>query len=185
MKLKSLLAPLGITLVIVGLVFLIAISPWIVIIIGSELQQNSPAPGIRHGEFPFKLVYEIGAEQIIVEDTLICEYAGIESGSNGKLYTWKQYLAGNHEEEHVLLWSDGERKLYFPVGSAYYFMGAADEYMYADTYDYHQFPRVFYDAPNSGIELASGAVTIEGLLEEHQIKLISWQCAPPIRNTFR
>jgi len=185
MKLKRLFVPLVIVSAIISVICVIVISPWVLIIIGSELQARPPVPEVQYGEFPFQLVYEIGEEQIIVEDTLICKYTGIESGSNGKIYKWRQYLASNHEEEHVLLWSEGEQKLYFPVGSADYFMGAADERMYANGYDYHQFPRVFYDAPNSGVELASGDVTIEGLLEEHQIKLISWQCAPPIRNTFK
>ena len=33
-------------------------------------------PEVKHGEFPFELVYEYKGEQITIKDTIVCDYEG-------------------------------------------------------------------------------------------------------------
>ena len=179
---RKLLSLLGIPLLLIFLVFVL---PWLVIGIGFQLLPNPPIPEIKQGEFPFKLVYELNGEQIIVEDTIICKYNGIAAGSNGKSLKWKKFLANNPKETDVLLKIEGERKIYYAVGDANYYLGAVEDDMYFKNYDSQQFSTVFYQEPNEVGGISSGGISENDLLEEYGIKLISWKPSPPITNTFK
>lgn len=50
--------------------------PWLLLIIGINSQPNPPQPTIKHGQFPFRLEYELNGQRKIIEDTLICEFDG-------------------------------------------------------------------------------------------------------------
>jgi hypothetical protein len=51
-------------------------------------------PKITHGEFPFHLVYEVDGKQYTINDTIICDYAGIGMDEGNGIYiNWKERLA--------------------------------------------------------------------------------------------
>lgn len=74
---KILLLGLGIPLLLVVAIASFLILPWLLIFIGIYLEPNPPSPMNKHGEFPFHLVYEVDDKQYTIDDTIICDYAGI------------------------------------------------------------------------------------------------------------
>lgn len=124
-----------ILLIILIVIIVLAILPFIFFGIGGGFGfyiaviqgltvSEPPPPQITYGEFPFALVYEINGEEKVIEDTLICEYAGVEwVGDFVESYRkWKtSFKSGN--ERIVLLNIDEKNILYFLPGSAGYYMG--------------------------------------------------------------
>ena len=54
---------------------------------------NPPKPEIKYGEFPFVFVYELDGEIKTIEDTIVCEYDGIQwTNSGNKKRKWKSHL---------------------------------------------------------------------------------------------
>lgn len=155
---------------------------------------NPSKPNITYAEFPFTLVYEINGEKKTVEDTLICEYNGVEINTGqGKIRKWRQKFASGNPK--ILLWVGenvkslegfsssimARQEIFFYPGPAWYYMGDGEKEL--------NFPGVafFEQAPgfsgNDGVEgyLFEG----EKLFERFGIKIISWECAPPIKNYFK
>ena len=64
---------------------------------------SPPVPEIKHGEFPFHLVYEIKGEQKEIVDTLICDYDGVAVTANGKIRRWKMSMASGSDTKEVFL----------------------------------------------------------------------------------
>ncbi|MCQ4936305.1 hypothetical protein [Anaerotignum propionicum] len=50
---------------------------WVTLYFGISSMPDPPVPKITHGEFPFRLEFEIDGKTVVVEDTLICEYDGV------------------------------------------------------------------------------------------------------------
>ena len=72
---------------------LMAIVLFVFIGVGHLLVPGPPRPAVRYGEFPFRVVYEVNGETLTIEDTVICEYAGVESrGIGTKIRTWTSRL---------------------------------------------------------------------------------------------
>jgi len=146
--------------------------------IGMLFTPNPPLPEIRYGEFPFKLVYETNGEEKIIEDTIICKYDGIGSGSNGKWRKWKSQLASGNKEV-ILLKIANKQYIYFLVGGPDYYMGdmptyATQKFIFPNAY--------IYDASQF---MKHRTINADELLSEYGIKLISWEPSPPIVNSFR
>jgi len=169
-----------ILLIIIGIIVVIVIGlitlPWIIIAIGFASLPNPPMPEIRYGEFPFRLVYELNGEQIVVEDTIICEFDGIGSNAAvGKHRKWKAHLA-NSGGESVLLVSDDTRKIYCYVGDAEYYM---DDETHPE--ERPLTPRIY------SVKLNKSDMSIlsqEEILDKYNIKLLSWDFTEPIVNSF-
>jgi len=72
--------------------------PWLFIFIGNQLEPNPPHPEITHGEFPFRLVYEINGQRQVIEDTLTCDFDlfGTDEG-RGKYRKVRERLASGNE----------------------------------------------------------------------------------------
>ena len=137
-------------------------------------------PKIRHGDFPLTLVYEINGEEKVIKDTLICTYNGVSWAGDFSLgwNSWKERLKSGNKGV-ILLRIDEERILYYPIlGSAYYFMG--DEAV-RDA-DYYRIARI--DIGEGG-HLATICVDAEELFSKYGIRIISWEIAPPIENSFK
>lgn len=162
--------------VIIAVVFFVAIFPWLMIYLGGLLQDKPLAPKITYGEFPFKLEYEIDGDVIFLEDRVICEYVGVGWNEGiGKYRKWESHLA-NTGEESILLLTDNTRKIYCFVGNSEYYMG--DE-----TYPEPRplTPRVYLVKSDSEDTVSFSQ---DELLEQYNIKLISWEFTQPIINSF-
>lgn len=150
--------------------------PWLISI---QSEPNPPHPEITYGEFPFRLEYEINGERKVIQDTIICEYDGIGSNiGQGKYRKWKQRLASGNENI-TLLKVDETKEIYYPDGGADYYMD--------DMGEYESFEPIFPNAAifeTDGRSTHSGIISAEELLKQYNIKLISWEVSPPIKNSF-
>lgn len=157
---------------ILGLLIL----PWALLFIGIALSPAPPRPEITYGEFPFRLEYEINDERHVIEDTLICKYGGI--GMNeavGKYHKWKEKLASGNKRVTLLKISDNQ-EIYYPIGSADYYMGAykgvKDESAIYNASLYTTFKKGY----------SAELIDAEELFNKYNIKIISFDHAQPIAN---
>jgi len=155
--------------------------PWTLIYIFGQLEPNPPRPSITYGEFPFRLEYQINGETKIIEDTLICKFDGYGWNEGiGKHRKWKESLASGNKEI-VLLKVNENKEIVFPPGNAQFFMGDLKE-------DYEEYNNDFTSAilvEKIGNGTQSGVIRAVHLDAEYNIKLISWDYAPPIKNNFK
>jgi hypothetical protein len=179
---------LGISL-LAGLAGVIAlfVLPWIVLSVGLWLQPNPPGPEIKNGKFPFELVYEINGEKTVVKDTILCEFDGfgVDEG-RGKYRKWKETLASGKED--IVLWRNNKGRtkqfLYYALPPASYLMGDGDKSDYDTDYNelYHNGTILFTgDSKDSSDE---SLIESKKLFTKYGIKIIAFEFAPPITNTF-
>ena len=139
-----------------------------------------PKPKIRYGEFPFTLVYELNGKEIVIEDVLICKYDGV--GYVGDFVfahnKWKQsFKSGNRWV--VLLEIDETTVIHYPTrDSASYYMGEGGGREISFSVD------AAIADPNTH-DVYTDRVCAEELLSEYGIRILSWEIALPITNTFR
>ena len=145
-----------------------------------------PQPTIRYGEFPFRLEYEINGRIVVVEDTIICKYKGIGvnwgSSNDGKFLKWEGYLASNKPISNYIsspsLFIDDVNQIYFFLGSSVYYLGA----------EYNDGPHTFaflFESSSSGKGGSTKFVSADELLDKYNIRIISFEPSPPIKNIFK
>ena len=143
---------------------------------------NPPKPKVTYGEFPFTFVYEINGVKKIITDTLICEYDGMDTygGIPNKRREWKySFKSGN--KILILLQLDGTNVIYYDIPTyPETQMGDGepwDGYVSKDAWHYNT-----KENPNY---IGRGySVSEEELLNKYAIRIISWEIAPPIENSF-
>ena len=177
-------------LITVG-VFLVVTFPWSIMAIVNFFTPGPPAPMTTYGEFPFRIVYEIGDERYVIDDTLICEYAGRnKEGYTGKELKWAgRLLSGekisqgylNYEEpvqgnewkygfkvmiiDHVATGYGYIGQLKIDIGSAQYYLG------YYALEDY---------APGRAYDGGKGFLDAETLLEKYDVRIIETAFSAPM-----
>ncbi len=166
-------------LLIFAVVVYFVVWPWAMIALGNSFLLNPPKPEITYAEFPFRLEYEINGERKIIEDTLICEYDGIGMDEGqGKYRKWKERLASG-KQKIILVKVDDTKEIYYPTGSARYYMG--------DMKEYESYKQSFPDAAfveKRGRITEDGIIPSDELFKKYKIKLISWDISKPIKNNF-
>lgn len=152
----------------------------------------SPAkPVIKYGEFPFRLVYELNGDQIVIEDTIICEYDGIGiDAGQGKFRKWKSHFLSSGDEVTYLgleLSRDDEKIFYMEVGDENYYMGDWEETRYEDqeTKDFENTIRMIPVEEWTVAGWICEILSEEELSEKYNINIIEWTHAPPIENKFK
>ena len=165
--------------------------PWVMMALGTTLMPNPPKPEITHGEFPFRLVYEINGEQKVVQDTLVCDYDGIGMNEGqGKYRKWKERLASGKEilillevSNPVSLGSSTKavkQEIYYSTGSVRYYMGDLEDYEgYAESFPNASLYEKYADGSSDDCR-----INADELYKKYHIKLISWDITKPIKNTF-
>lgn len=98
---KKIMIGCGISLGIFVLVIIIAITGLFLLLRGEE----QPPPQITTGEFPFVVEYEMNGETFVIEDTVVCEFAGYDFSAFtfNKPRTWDSYLKSRVEEKCVII----------------------------------------------------------------------------------
>ena len=139
---------------------------------------NPPKPEITYGEFPIILVYEVNGEENIIEDTLICEYDGVSHYGSPpiKERMWKHRF----KRGRLTLLQIGTTEIFYDVpGIAYSQMGDGPkkEYVSKDAY--------YNDTKENPNFVGRSYVGEEEVLEKYGIRIISWEIAPPIVNSFK
>ncbi len=99
-------------------------------------------PEIKHGEFPFSLIYEANGKRFEVNDTLICEYEGIGADESiGKYRKWKSYLQSGNK--YILLFKNEYIEIFFTPNINHWEAGA---FYMGDTEIYDSINDVFPNA---------------------------------------
>jgi hypothetical protein len=191
MKRKHIVLTIGIVLLSV----VIIIGGWYLFVISGavfSLMPNPPKPEITYGEFPISITVDINGEEKVVEDTVICEFDGVENlGSGGKRRKWKIYMKSTGERMVTLYdlrtsnefteWGTQVLELCFDPGNAEYFMGdigdSQREGSLGKWIDY------LYSTPEG--ETGYSAFDLDEAWEKYKIKIISWKISPPIQNSFK
>lgn len=152
-----------------------------------------PEPEIKHGEFPFRLEYEVNDKEYVIEDVLVCEFVGYRGHEAfHQVVEWKMHTKNKNRTDVVVLDltsttdldKNGNDILYF-----YYELGTSEYYM-DDTREWakhspQEFDCVYYWCMTPKGEKRSYSMTPEEAYEMHGIKYISFNIAPPIENTHR
>ena len=178
--------------VVLGIVAYFTVLPWVTIYLGISSLPNPPRPEVTYGEFPLRLEYEINGQRKVIQDTFICENDGVGMDEGqGKYRKWKGHLASGNErlillkvDKPISRRSDKKvvrQEIYYPTGSARYYMGDMKEY---ETYIRFLSDAYFFEEYEDG-KTSADIIYPEELLEEFNIKLISWTPSPPIKNSFR
>ena len=204
MNKKLILTIIVTTIIAVSAVFyaVVYISPWSIMYLYGQFCVPEPAePSITEESFPFTLDYELNGKKKVIEDTMICKYTGSEwyGTSDEKSRTWGMKLKSG--KDAVVLWEGknkrGEQqRIVWGVDPAY-FMGDGDDVKKYELPDKEYF---FYPGMteeeyyNTYIELetkeSDGLIDEESLgkrklLEKYGIKILNWECALPIENSFQ
>ena len=134
-------------------------------------------PLVQYGEFPFTLEYEVNGEKYICSDTIICEYMGdewhtsFENRSDDKLMLDGTSNLGEYMDKRIDF-------VFFDIGSPEYHMGLSSKGK----------PQDFEKVNFIGMHVSGVGVTdflsSETAYKKYGFRFISWECAPPIENSF-
>ena len=165
----------------VVIILLIIIGGWVFLYIGLLIGETPKKPVNIYGEFPFILTYEINGEIKVIQDIIVCTYDGIGlNEASGKYRKWSSVLkSGNNEI--ILLKINDTFEIYYNHGSAQYYMGDIEQLS-----DLSANPiGVRYKEKVKNIFNKDGSLDAETLWNTYAIRIISWECAPPIHNVFK
>lgn len=151
--------------------------PWVILYLGVALSPSPPKPEITYAEFPFSLEYEIDEQRFLVEDTLICMFDGVRINEMGKYTKWKERLASGNNR--VTLLEVDDKEIFYPVGSAEYYMGEINPDKYEHVFPNAKVKEIFLEG------YITRTVPADDLLSEYNLKLISWKYTQPIKNRFK
>ena len=151
--------------------------------------ENAPEPDvplITYGEFPFTAVYEVDGKEYTIEDIAICEYAGSRwnEGDGKKHRIWEMrfesgpYIALCPIDPSEFVGAD-EAYVALNVGySAGQLMGdTEDNPQISDAY-----PQVleYFESGTTSLSFPNE----DEVFDTYGIRIISFEIAPPIENTF-
>lgn len=183
--------------------FLLVISLLLVFCLTGCKERFDPAPQITEGEFPFVVEYEMNGERYLIEDTVVCKFAGYTSTNSFAIFgypswrVWDESVKSGKEGDFGILLMELEENtesvfvrgrinfeswVFIDYGSAEYYMGDSDK-------GYDKKPRIRYyekyydediEMPNSTFT----TLTNEQLEKYFGIKIIRFEFSEPIENTF-
>ena len=151
---------------------------------------NPPKPKITYGEFPFALTYELDGEIKTIEDTLICEYDGVEwTNSGSKERRWKYRFESGREEIILIDFSDKDEihELGYKMLNLYFFCGSPEYYM-GEIENFRRHPEdmknIHFHYQTKEGKIGGSAYTFDEAFEKYKVKIIAWKIAQPIENKF-
>ena len=162
-------------------------------------EPNPPKPEITYQEFPFNLVYEIDGEIFEINDAYVCEFDGFRysAGSGDKSRVWKVSLKSGNERTTLL--KTEEFEIFYSKINAYIYMDEPDYIVKSlgitleNSHPRLRFANDFEKRRMSVMDdQAKGiwhieypkSLTDEEAWEEYKLRIISWECPPPIENKF-
>ena len=143
-------------------------------------------PKIVYSEFDIKIVYSVDGDVKVIEDTLICEYKGIErltftfkfmTGVDS-IRIWDMRLASGNEDRRLILYQNDEYIIDYSLGVEEYFMG--DPQMAGEP----SF-RVFFLKPSGEVDYSLCYLPDEvDALREYGVEILECVLPEPVENTF-
>ncbi len=205
MNVKKILIKIVLIPIIVFL--LIFVCPWFALWFGLAIMPNPPKPVIKYGEFPYQLTYELDGEIITIEDVAICEFDGYKPRTEaGQGRKWKIYskseagtssLYNEQGEKTDALWitladlrdrnildDSGNEvlELYFYGGNGHYYM---DDELGSYDRNAQALTEIDYMYKTVDGKIRHSSFKAEKAYEMFKIRLISWEAAEPIQNSFK
>ena len=183
-------------LLIIGIVICVLIAMFYLFVISGAFLMltyfapNPPEPEITYGEFPFVLTYELDGEIKTIEDTIICEYDGIEwTNSGSKERKWKSHLKSGNKGIVLLKVDDGEMsyEISTTAGLPEYYM---NDHRYGN--DREDYERMMHDERYLGYtEIKDGKTVVksismekEEVYERFKLRIVERKYSKPIENKF-
>ena len=131
-------------------------------------------PKIKHGEFPFELIYEYKGERMTISDTIICDYDGYSfslEGGNSRDWICKFENADGYYYIDI----ETEPNLYIEVPKApNYYMGDKDEEKTSAE------PYIVYIEDDTGINYKE-----KEKIDVIDIKIVEWKPSDPLENNIK
>ena len=156
-----------------------------------------PAPKITEGNFPFVLEYELDGQRYLIEDTVVCTFAGYDLSNPFPFYpysrTWYESLESGKEEQRLIIEFDENTESELVPGRinqesrVILFYGGGGYYL-GDPNDRDRGPCINYvEHYQTGPKEHTREVTAlshEQLQALFGIKVIRFEFASPIENSF-
>ncbi len=160
---------------------------------------SSRLPEIQEGEFPFKIVYEYGAETVSIEDSVVCEFNGLTPYYivPGSYRTWNVSLKSGDERHSFTIFEEENKesvfnpgrvnlraRVYINYGAPEYYMGdprSEDMTKSAPGIEYVEFYKESEKVENS----YSKTLSISDAKKYFDINVIAFEFSEPIKNSFK
>ena len=168
-----------IALLLVGWFIFISILPFlgfIAIVLYSMFIDVPAKPKVKHGEFPFELIYEYKGEQITIKDTIVCDYDGYSwSLEGGNSRDWTCDLKNDNEYGQYYIDKENEPDLYIEVPEAPdYYMGDK-EFSKEEAH-----PLIVYIDESTGTYYQE-----KDKVDVVDIKIIEWKPSKPLEGNIK
>ena len=167
-----------IIILIVGFIVICALPfiYFVLVILYSMFIDIPSKPEVKHGEFPFELVYEYKGEQITIKDTIICDYDGYSwSLEGGNSRDWICDFQNDDEYGQYYVDKENEPSLYIEVPEA------PDYYMGDKEFDKeYSKPVIRYIDESTGTNYEQ-----KDKIEVVDIKIIKWKSSKPLKNNIK
>ena len=160
---------------------ILMILPLLCMLLCTLIGCSLPSPAIKTGEFDFSVTYEHDGELKTLSGVYACKYEGTARTIDSSIYrVWEGHFKDGTLSEVVPICTTedgGKIELVFLIYPEY-FMGEPDYVI-----DFAPVARMslsYYDSDNMCTEICEDAEVIAG----YGVKLISFEYAQPIENTF-
>ena len=161
-------------------IFVCVIFVVILTVVLSMFIAKMPIPEIKEGRFDFSVTYEINGEEKTYSGVYVCEYDGAYKTLAGKGIDWKGYVENGEEKCVIPIQTNEDGIIYIDLYFVpEYFMGDPD----AILYDVPA-PALYMIYHNDNPDESSYA-TEEEVIANYGIRIISYDYADPIENTFK
>ena len=134
-------------------------------------------PEIQRAEFPFKLVYKINEDTIMVEDVLVGEFVrnNYNMGLGKVERIWSARLGSG--KEHISLYLDNEKEVFYqPTEDPNIIRTFMGEDTVLSVEQLMRYPIAIYVREGQNERFISA----EELKNTYNIQLVNWEIAPPI-----
>jgi hypothetical protein len=136
-------------------------------------------PAIKEGKFDISVTYEVNGEQKTYTGVYVCKYDGVETTFLGSSLEWTGYIE-NEEECDVPIQTNED-------GTVYINFGFYPEYFMNDpnAIDYQSPTPNLFMVYNDSTEDMLHITSEEEDILQYGVKLISYEYAAPIENSFK
>ena len=139
-----------------------------------------PIPEIKEGRFDFSVTCEINGEEKIFSGVYVCKYDGAYKTLAGEGIEWEGYVENSEENGVIPIQTNDDGVIYIDLHFVpEYFMGDPD----AILYDVPA-PALYMVYHSDDPEVSSYETDQEILATNYGVRIISYDYADPIENTF-
>ena len=177
---KSLIKKIIIAIAILfGIFIFVSILPFlyfILVVLYSVFIDVPSKPKVKHGEFPFELVYEYKGKQYTIKDTIVCDYEGYSwSLDGGNSRDWKCEFGKDEEYGQYYIDKENLPDLYIEVPEA------PDYYMGDKEFDEeYAHPLIMYGDESTGTNYQE-----KDKIDVVDIKIIEWKPSKPLEGNIK